>query len=136
MSDGNSAARKVVNACVAPVEDLFLESLVVIAGIIAVVVVGIVTGTIDDFYTNVVDLTSNGVQWTEIMRLNPWIWPAGSVVLIYLVATFATMTRRSPRTARLMDLHGRAGSRVSWRPRLLAVGSRVSGAVLREADRR
>lgn len=102
MSNGGpGTARKVVNACVAPVDDLFFESFVIIIGIIGVVVFGIVSGTIDDFYTDLTDLTSDGVPWTEIMRQNPWIWPAGSVIVLYLVATVATVSRRSPRTVRL-----------------------------------
>lgn len=99
-SEGSTAAR-VIKACAAPIGDLFYESMLVLAGIVAVVAVGISTGTIDQFYSNVTDLTSDGVPWTSIMRQNPWIWPAGSVFLIYLIALVARLTRRSPRTTRL-----------------------------------
>lgn len=92
---------RIARACASPVEDLFLESLLILAGIIGVVVFGIVTGTIDTFYADVTELTSDGVPWTEVMQQNPWIWPVGSVIALYIVATVATITRRSARTARL-----------------------------------
>ena len=81
--------------------DLFFESLVVVFGIIAVVVIGISTGTIDSFYRDLTEFTSDGVQWTQIMRQNPWIWPAGAVLSIYTTGAAAQWTGRSRRTARL-----------------------------------
>ena len=84
-----------------PLHDLFLESLVVVFGIIAVVVVGLWTGAIDGFYRDLTDFTSEGVQWTQIMRQNPWIWPAGAALSIYTTGATAQWTGRSRRTARL-----------------------------------
>ncbi len=84
-----------------PLHDLFFESLVVVFGIIAVVVIGIWTGTIDSFYSDLTDFTSDGVQWTQIMRQNPWIWPAGAALSIYTTGAGAQWTGRSRRTARL-----------------------------------
>ena len=84
-----------------PLDDLFHETLVVVFGIIAVVVIGLATGTIDGFYSDLTDFTSEGVPWTHVMRQNPWLWPVGTAFSIYLIATVAKWTRRSPRTARL-----------------------------------
>ena len=84
-----------------PLHDLFFESLVVVFGIIAVVVIGLWTGTIDGFYHDLTAFTSDGVQWTQIMRQNPWIWPAGATLAIYTTAATAQWTGRSRRTARL-----------------------------------
>ena len=42
-----------------PLHDLFFESLVVVFGIIAVVVIGLWTGTIDSFYSDLTDFTSS-----------------------------------------------------------------------------
>jgi hypothetical protein len=82
-------------------DDLFYESLLLLAGIVAVIVVGISTGSIDQFYSNLTDLTSDGVPWTDIMRQNPWIWPVGTILVIYVTALVARILRRSPRTIRL-----------------------------------
>ena len=101
MSTGNSKVASLARACAAPVDDLFYESLLVLAGIVGVIAVGISTGTIDQFYSDLTEYTTGGVTWTEIMRQNPWIWPIGAVLLIYFTASIARLTRRSPRTARL-----------------------------------
>lgn len=85
----------------APIDDLYHESLLIIAGIIAVIAIGIWTETIDTFYYDVTRITSNGVTWTDVMRQNPWIWPLGTLVTIYLIGAITKLTRRSPRTARL-----------------------------------
>ena len=101
MARSNSRAANLARKSMAPVHDLFHESLLVLIGIIAVIVFGINTGTIDQFYSDLTDFTTGGVSWTEIMQRNPWIWPIGTVVLIYITASMAKLTRRSPRTARL-----------------------------------
>ncbi len=101
MASSNSTVANLARKSAAPVDDLFYESLLVIIGIIGVIAVGISTGTIDGFYSDLTDFTSGGVSSTEIMQLNPWIWPIGTVLLIYFTATIAKLTRRSPRTARL-----------------------------------
>ena len=82
-------------------DDLYHESLLVIAGIIAVVVIGVTTGTIDTFYADITALTTDGVPWTDIMRQNPWIWPVGTLGLIYLTGLLGKISRRTPRTTRL-----------------------------------
>jgi len=101
MASDGSMMTKVAKACAAPVDDLYKESLLIIAGIIAVVVVGINTGTINEFYTDLTDYTTDGVPWTTLMRENPWIWPVGTLSLIYLTALVAKILRRSHRTIRL-----------------------------------
>ena len=101
MARSSSTAMNLARKCAAPVDDLFYESLLVLVGIIGVIVVGINTGTIDQFYSDLTAYTTGGVSWTEIMRLNPWIWPLGTVLLIYFTALVAKLTRRSRRTARL-----------------------------------
>ena len=101
MASSNSTMANLARKSAAPVDDLFYESLLVLIGIIGVIAVGVITGTIDGFYSDLTDFTSGGVSWTEIMRLNPWIWPIGTVLLIYFIASIAKLTRRSPRTARL-----------------------------------
>lgn len=101
MASSSSTMANLARKSAAPVDDLFYESLLVLIGIIGVIAVGVSTGTIDGFYSDLTDFTSGGVSWTEIMRLNPWIWPIGTVLLIYFTASIAKLTRRSPRTARL-----------------------------------
>ena len=103
-----------------PLDDLFHESLLVIAGAIGVIVVGIYTGTIDEFYRDLTDFTG-GVPWTLVMQENPWIWPVGSLVALYLTAMIAKLTSRSHRTQRLwltalaLGL-GFVGGHIYWPP--------------------
>ena len=101
MATSNSKVASFARTCAAPMHDLFYESLLILAGIVGVIVVGINSGTIDQFYSDLTKYTTGGVSWTEIMRQNPWIWPIGAVLLIYFTATLARLTRRSRRTARL-----------------------------------
>ncbi|MCH7983476.1 MAG: hypothetical protein IIC28_05850 [Chloroflexi bacterium] len=101
MASSNSRVANLARKSMAPMDDLFHESLLMLIGIVGVIAFGISTGTINQFYSDLTDFTTGGVSWTEIMQLNPWIWPIGTVLLIYFTASIARLTRRSPRTARL-----------------------------------